>query len=451
MTRTQRTGLEPVRRFVKIAGAAAALAAAPVFFPAGAQAAVAATSDAQATDEFTRPAKEGLLWFRDGAPSAAIAGLLNFLSTASVDGLDPADYDVEEIERAVQRAWGGKKGAVRKADRLLSRALAAYARDLAKKPGEGLQYLDPALKSSPPSASELLQSAWNAPSLAKFVAEMQWMNPAYAPLRKALVERGHESDSKREVLAINLARARALPAAPKRHVVVNAAAQKLHMYERGRLVGSMNVVVGKQREKDKTPMMASLLRTASLNPFWNVPPDLAAERIAPNAVKYGLGYLKRHGYQVLSDWSDDAELVDPETVDWQAVADGTADVRVRQVPGPGNALGKVKFTFPNPFAVYLHDTPDKKLLNEETRLFSGGCIRLEDAARFGEWLFGRELEATTDAAEIEVTLDDPVPVYVTYMTAVPDGSQITFYDDVYGWDEQRLALAGASSGAAAIR
>jgi L,D-transpeptidase YcbB len=168
-------------------------------------------------------------------------------------------------------------------------------------------------------------------------------------------------------------------------------------------------------------------------------------------LKEGLGYLKRGRYEVLSDWGEAAELVDPASVDWQAVADGRIEVRLRQLPGPANSLGKVKFSFSNPYGVYLHDTPDKQLLTEDTRLFSGGCIRLEDAARFGQWLFGRPLKATSKEPEIEVPLERPVPIYVTYLTAVPNGSSVTFLDDVYGWDEQRLAQLARSGERVAAR
>jgi murein L,D-transpeptidase YcbB/YkuD len=232
-------------------------------------------------------------------------------------------------------------------------------------------------------------------------------------------------------------------------VIVNAAEQRLHMYEGTKLVDSMNVVVGKQKPKDRTPMMASFLREAALNPYWNVPPDLAAERIAPKVVEEGVRYLERHGYQLLSDWGDRPKVLDPATVDWQAVADGRIQVRLRQLPGPGNSLGKVKFNFPNPYGIYLHDTPDRALLKEDTRLFSGGCVRLEDAARFGRWLYGKPLKAPSKEPEIVVPIDRPVPVYVTYLTAVPKGSGIAFLNDVYGWDAERLAEGGASGRVAA--
>lgn len=442
MTTIQRTGFLPVRRFLTIAGAAAVLAAAPVVIPAPAHAAASAASTGTGESGTKR---ERLSWFADRETDAAADAMLGLLRTASIDGLDPAAYDVAAIERAIEQGRHGKKSALNKADRLLTDAFVAYARDLRKNLGEGLRYFDPALKADPPTAAELLDRASAAPSLLTFVLNMGWMNPAYAPLRRAISENRYSTPRQRELLRLNLARARVLPVGLDRHVVVNAAAQKLHVYENGRLVDTMNVVVGKPTDKDQTPMMASVLQTASLNPYWNVPPDLAAERIAPNVLKYGLGYLKRHGYQVLSDWSDEATVIDPATVDWKAVADQTSEVRVRQVPGPGNALGKVKYSFRNPFAVYLHDTPDKKLLSEESRLFSGGCIRLEDSARFGEWLFRRRLEAKSDAPDIEMELDRSVPIYVTYMTAVPEGREIAFLDDVYGWDEQRLAQAGAAA------
>ena len=401
-------------------------------------------------EDFYRSRDNRPLWFQAGRPSHAARELIAILESASVDGLEPQSYKVRAIAKAVERASDGDERAVRKADILLSRAFVDYVRDVRNAPTARMRFIDPRLRPGPPAERHLLEAATKAPSLTGFVSSMGWMNPAYAPLRRALAS-GRYEGREAQLLRVNLERARVLPSNIPRYVIVNAAEQRLHMYENGRVVDSMRVVVGKQKDKDRTPMMASFLTHASLNPYWNVPPDLAAERIAPNVLKGGIAYLKRHGYQVLSDWSDDATLVDPESIDWQAVADGTVEVRLRQVPGPGNSLGKVKYTFPNPYGVYLHDTPDKELLSEETRLFSGGCIRLEDAARFGEWLYGKPLKAQSNAPDIEVPLDDPVPVYVTYLTAVPSGSSIAFFDDVYGWDEERLAEMSSVGGRVAAR
>ena len=127
---------------------------------------------------------------------------------------------------------------------------------------------------------------------------------------------------------------------------------------------------------------------------------------------------------------------------YAGVADGTVEVRIRQLPGPQNALGAMKFVFPNAQGIFLHDTPDRQLLTEASRLYSGGCIRLEDAPRLGRWLFGQELKKVGDAPEQMVTIPVMVPLYITYMTAVPDGAGIAHFDDVYGQDAARLAALG---------
>ena len=199
--------------------------------------------------------------------------------------------------------------------------------------------------------------------------------------------------------------------------------------------------------------MTAYVRFASLNPYWFVPPDLAAERIAPKVVKQGLGYLNDLGYQVLSDWAPNAQIIDPKTIDWKAVAAGKAEVLMRQLPGPHNSMGRMKFMFPNEAGVYLHDNPERELFKEAARLYSGGCVRLEDAARLGHWLFGRDLDWESAGTEEMVPLANPVPVYITYLTAMPsaEGGSIAYFDDVYGRDKAKLATveskaAGSISG-----
>ena len=133
----------------------------------------------------------------------------------------------------------------------------------------------------------------------------------------------------------------------------------------------------------------------------------------------------------------------------EAVAAGKILVRLRQEPGPHNAMGRMKFMFPNPKGIYLHDTPNKELLNEEARLFSGGCVRLEDAQRLAQWLYGRPLEWQVARTEEPVELPKPMPVYLIYQTAVPSGGGIVFYQDIYGSD--RSMLAGGDERSVAAR
>jgi murein L,D-transpeptidase YcbB/YkuD len=192
-------------------------------------------------------------------------------------------------------------------------------------------------------------------------------------------------------------------------------------------------------------MMAALIRYTAVNPYWNLPSDLVAERIAPNVVKLGLPYLREKGYVVLSDWGPNARRVDPATIDWKAVVAGRTELRVRQNPGPANAMGRMKFMFPNKAGVYLHDTPNKELLDEPARLLSAGCVRLEDAPRLARWLYGRPLKVTAGMKpEQKVELERAVPVYLAYLTAVTSGNQTVFYDDIYGRDRARLGERLAS-------
>jgi len=135
------------------------------------------------------------------------------------------------------------------------------------------------------------------------------------------------------------------------------------------------------------------------------------------------------------------ETLDPASVNWRAVASGSETVRVRQLPGPLNSMGKIKIGFPNPADIYLHDTPNKSLFAQDDRNLSHGCIRLQDAERLGRWLLGREPEAASSDPEQQVLLPAPVPIYLTYLTAHVDGGQLAFVDDIYGRDTQGQQVA----------
>ncbi|WP_237219799.1 L,D-transpeptidase family protein [Sphingomonas arenae] len=419
------------------AGLALALAPLPVAAAAPLEGAVLARpAYGQSVEDFYAARGWQPLWLRQSNGDAATE-LLMLLRTARSDGLNPKRYRTREIERALRAAWGGNPHAVRRAELELSSAYVAYARDLRDAPDVGTIYVDPELRPKAPSPRALLELAAASPSLPRFVAGMGWMHPYYAELRNALIQGNFGERSQPQLLQLNLERARSLPGGLGRYVVVNIAQQRLFMMENGQVVDSMRVVVGKPVQP--TPMMAALIRFTSLNPYWNVPPDLAAERVAPFVLKEGLGFLRSRGYQVLSDWSDNPKVVNPSTVDWRAVAEGRTEIRVRQLPGPSNSMGAMKFMFPNAQGIYLHDTPSTELFNEASRMFSGGCVRLEAAPRLATWLYGKPLRAKGAKPEQAVPLPQPVPVYLTYLTAVPSGSEVAFYQDIYGRDAQRLA------------
>jgi len=248
-----------------------------------------------------------------------------------------------------------------------------------------------------------------------------------------------DSSSYEERIRLNLQRARPLPPAGTRQVVVNIADAKLIMFGQGKQQGEMRVVVGKPNEQ--TPVMAGLISYAILNPYWNVPTDLVRDRVAPKVLA-GQTFEGMH-YEALSDWTAHARLLRPDEIDWKAVADGRQEVRVRMLPGGTNWMGKMKFMFPNELGIYLHDFPDKSIFSEDHRQLSSGCVRLSDAPRLGQWLYGRPLETRSPAPEQYVTLPKPVPIYMVYLTVMAGEKGIAYLDDPYGRDspaqQQQLA------------
>jgi murein L,D-transpeptidase YcbB/YkuD len=415
-------GRGPLRKFRGLGLAAAAIAAAvPAAYglsPAPAAAQTAA----------------GNLWFSPRSGAAA-QQLIQLLATAQADGLNPKRYNVKGLARAVDGARSGDPGAVQRADAMLSDAFVAYAADTRHDPRVGIIYLDPELKPSPPSPQALLAEAAAAPSLGDYVGKLGWMNPIYGQLRQAIAARMYRSDAERRLLAVNLERARALPSGAGRYVIINPPAARLYMYENGHVVDSMRVVAGRPDPIAQTPMMNAFIRYEALNPYWNSPADITAKRLAPTILKEGRAYFKNRGYEVLSDWSDHAHVIDPMSINWRAVAAGQIRVRMRQKPGPANSMGKMKFMFPNPQGIWLHDTPEKEKIEDAARLQSNGCVRLEDAPRLARWLFnGRPPKTQGARPEQKVNLPSPVPLYITYLTAVPSGTSIVYFDDFYGKD-----------------
>jgi murein L,D-transpeptidase YcbB/YkuD len=399
------------------------------------------SNDSAAIAEFYRARGGAPLWFAPGSGDAA-QQLLILLTTARTDRLNPNRYNVKAVARAIQAAPRGGPDAVRRAEMTLSQAFVAFARDVHRDPGVGVIYVDSELKPAPPSARALLNQAAAARGLSDFIQNSGWMNPIYGKLRLALTSRLYRSEHERQLLALNLERARALGPATGRYVIVNAPAARLYMYENGQVVDSMRVVAGRPDPIAQTPMMNAFIRYVALNPYWNSPPDITSKRLAPTILKEGRAYFKKRGYEVLSDWTEHAHAIDPMSIDWRAVAAGRVEVRMRQKPGPANSMGRMKFMFPNAQGIWLHDTPEQEKIDEAARLQSNGCVRLEDAPRFARWLFnGRPPKPQGARPEQKVNLPSPVPVYLTYLTAVPSGTSIVYFDDFYGKDRQALRLA----------
>jgi murein L,D-transpeptidase YcbB/YkuD len=323
---------------------------------------------------------------------------------------------------------------------MLSTAWVLYVEAL-QTPPVGVTYADRWVTPHRDSPLQILAKAASATSLASHVRTVSAVNPLYARLRDAawaqMQADGGAIDPR---VLTSLDRVRDMPF-QDRYIMVDAAAARLYMIQDGRIVDSMKVIVGKPDPKTQTPMLASTIYYATLNPYWHVDGELVRSLIAKNVLEKGLGYLKTQGYQVMPADSDDNTLLDPAKVDWHAVADGRLQVRVRQLPGPANSMGHLKFGFPNASDIYLHDTPVKELFAQDDRDLSHGCIRLEDAQRLAQWMLGREPATSSDAPEQNITLPTPVPIYITYLTAQAQNGELSFVDDIYGRDAQASRLA----------
>ena len=264
----------------------------------------------------------------------------------------------------------------------------------------------------------------------------------------ASLNRGADHYARR--IAINMERAYRLPAtrAFDRYVIVDSGSAMAHLVERDRVVDSMRVVVGSA--ETKTPMMAVLMRNAKANPYWHVPPELVRSLTARKVKEQGLSYFDDFHYEVLSDWSGNGRILDPGTINWKAIASGRKEptIMVRQLPGPWNSMGQMKFEMPNDYGIYLHDTPVKEVFDREDRWISNGCVRLEDYRRFATWVFGHPPQVTS-AREQRIDLPKPVPVYMTYLTVKPTANGVIFRDDPYGFDALAVPQMFGSTTAAA--
>jgi murein L,D-transpeptidase YcbB/YkuD len=195
------------------------------------------------------------------------------------------------------------------------------------------------------------------------------------------------------------------------------------------------VVVGKV--SSRTTIFSDEIEHFIVNPFWYVPASIIAAEYMP-ILRSDPGYFNRNNYDVFARWNGTVSQVNPVQIDWSRLS--ASDVSMRQRPGPGNALGRIKFMFPNSHAIYLHDTPSKSLFQRDVRSFSHGCVRVMNPIDFADALllleqFDRSgLEALFGNTERQVNLDTHIPVHITYFTAVIDeAGNVQFKGDLYGY------------------
>ncbi len=245
---------------------------------------------------------------------------------------------------------------------------------------------------------------------------------------------------------LNMERWRRLPRdMGRRHVLVNIPSAELEAIENGMARIRMRVVVGAPRWE--TPELSSSISHFIVNPYWNVPRSIAVRTLLPSIVG-DRGYLEQRGFRVYAAEAGDSDELDAGSIRWTELGPSNFPYRLRQDPGPDNALGRMKFVFPNRFSVYLHDTPVRGAFVENVRTRSHGCVRLEKPLELAEWLLDsnekwtstRLLAALAGNERYHATLQSPVAVHLAYLTAATDETgAIHFLPDVYGRDRQMAA------------
>jgi murein L,D-transpeptidase YcbB/YkuD len=280
-------------------------------------------------------------------------------------------------------------------------------------------------------AGDAANTAYDKP-LAEAVKKFQRAHDLSASgnLNSATVDalNGPRRDRDADVIIANMERWRWLPRdLGKAYVMVNIPEYTLRVFNNGALAWRTRVVVGKPSMP--TPLLSEPMRFITVNPTWNVPPSIIQNEYLP-ALQQDPTALERIGLKV------------------EYNRDGT--VHVYQPPGDRNALGRIRFNFPNKFLVYQHDTPDKHLFANEKRAFSHGCMRVQDPLKYGEVLLSialpkegytqERLHRMFGSAEQNINFPTPIPVHLTYQSAfVDDTGKLVIKEDIYGRDARLLA------------
>lgn len=361
--------------------------------------------------------------------------LVQVLQAAGKDGLEPSDY-LSALPKNIQSLSGDDLAA---AELYLSQSFWKFGRDLsAGRTTPAVSEPDIIISRKTTDVQGWLKVA-SRKGASNVVGQLRPQHVQYAALQKALANTKKGSAKARQII-VNMERWRWLPRSlGKRNVLVNQAAFEMLLTENGKLIDRRRVVVGKPFHK--TPMFSHKIQFAEFNPTWTVPQSIAGNEILPKLRK-DPGYLERNNYKIHTSWKANAPAMNPHSVDWGSVSGKNFPYRIVQQPGDNNALGLVKFMFPNKFNVYLHDTQAKNLFSQNARAFSHGCIRVEKPLEFAEKLFGsRSLnqgkikKILSNPATQKVNLKKPVPVHLAYFTAWVEKGKVKFHKDVYGRDK----------------
>ncbi len=226
-----------------------------------------------------------------------------------------------------------------------------------------------------------------------------------------------------------------------RYILVNTADYNLKVFENGEQTFSAKAIVG--TAKRQTPVFSSMMKYLVVNPDWTIPPQILRQDVIPDIIRDS-SYLQKKNMKIVAY---DGSTVDPLSIDWKHVSPSSFPYMIKQEPGKNNALGRIKFMFPNEYDVYIHDTPSHWQFSKNIRPFSSGCVRIDnvrDLARHllkddPDWNTGRLDEALDNGRTKTIVLKNPVPVHIVYFTAWADSDGTVYFGkDIYNRDKQLI-------------
>jgi len=377
--------------------------------------------------------------------------LVQQLKYSERHGLDPAAYGPEQFEQlrdASQTKTSGTRFPLERIPEMDAKMTYAYLRYAADLLGwtRSARQVHPTwlTASKKEDLAARLSEAIAGNSVRDSLEELAPTHPQYKGLQAALAS--EQEPDRIERIKMNMERWRWAPRdLGERYILINVPSYQLQVMEGEQPALAMRVIVG--QPDHQTPLFSDEMTYVVFSPYWNIPPDILRDETLPR-VASDPDYLQRNNIEVVGTSGKD-EVVDPADIDWSD-EDATKGLRFRQTPGPENALGLVKFIFPNNFNVYLHDTPGDALFFKEHRTLSHGCVRVEQPVELAQYVLGdrpewtgpRIREAMGANKEQTVTLKQPLRVHIGYWTAwvEPDGKTVTFTDDPYGIDPKHKQL-----------
>ena len=357
--------------------------------------------------------------------SDSVRALIGVIRASGAEGLSPADYDPDGLEGALD-------GAAPDLDRRADDAALSLAHDYFEGRVRASERADRHIARGLIDYQAWLSDVVARGSIRASFARLLPVSPAYRDLRASLAHCGAQN-ARCETIVATLDRWRWLPRDfGSSYLWVNVPAFRLDLIENGAIVASHKVIVGKPGTR--TPVFKATVTGVTINPWWNVPCSIVDESIG-KLVRTNPREAARRGYV--------------------ASVDKAGRLQVRQKPGPNNALGRIKLEMPNPYGVYIHDTPSRDLFDKDKRAFSHGCIRTEAPDALARTLLGKGQAGQVDLLLLTggtrtLRLPQALPVYVVYLTAEPDPSVrggLLTYPDIYQRDGAALANARTATAA----